>query len=410
VSTSSPRVTYVEVLRVREFRAMFVSQGLSLIGDQMARLAIALLVYERSGSAFAASATYGCSFLTWLVGGPILSALADRHRRRQIMIVSDVARGLLVALLLVAHPPLWLVFSVLVAVGLLAPPFESARSAILPDIVSGEAYATANTLINTTIQAAQVGGFFLGGLLVAAVSPRGALAIDVATFAVSALMLKVAVRDRPATAVTKTTLLSDVSAGFSFVAHEPVLRALLTYGVLAAVVAIVPEGLAVAVASDDGNGAVAAGVLTAALPLGYVLASVAILRVPAERRPGLLRPLALLLCVPLLLTPFVPGTTLTALLWFTSGLGTSVQLVASVAYVAATPAAFRGRAFGIASTLLMLGQGTALLLAGALAEVAGSRAVVAGTAALGLLVVLLVGRTSRLGQMDLQESPSARRI
>ena len=180
-------MTYVQVLRMPEFRAMFVSQALSLLGDQMARLAIALLVYERTGSAFAASATYGCSFLSWLVGGPILSALADRHRRRRIMVVSDVARGLLVALLLVPHPPLWLVFTVLLAVGLLAPPFESARSAILPDIVSGEAYATANTLINTTIQAAQVGGFFLGGVLVALVSPRGALAIDVATFALSAI-------------------------------------------------------------------------------------------------------------------------------------------------------------------------------------------------------------------------------
>jgi MFS family permease len=403
-------VTYVQVLRMPEFRAMFVSQALSLLGDQMARLAIALLVYERTGSAFAASATYGCSFLSWLVGGPILSALADRHRRRRIMVVSDVARGLLVALLLVPHPPLWLVFTVLLAVGLLAPPFESARSAILPDIVSGEAYATANTLINTTIQAAQVGGFFLGGVLVALVSPRGALAIDVATFALSAIVLRVAVRDRPAAAVAKTKLFADVVEGFSFVAHEPLLRTLLAYGVLASVAAIVPEGLAVAVASDDGNGAVAAGVLTAALPLGYVVASVAILRVPAERRIGLLPPLALLLCVPLLLTPVVPGTTLTALLWFVAGLGTCVQLIASVAYVAATPAAFRGRAFGIASTMLMIGQGAALLVAGAVAEVAGSRAVVAGAAALVLVVVLVTGRKLPLGRMDVQDPLRVGRI
>jgi MFS family permease len=106
VTSGQSRATYREVLAVPEFRAIFVSQGLSLIGDHVARIAIALLVYGRTGSAFAASATYGCSFLTWLVGGPFLSALADRHRRRRIMIVTDLARFVLIALLLVPHPPL----------------------------------------------------------------------------------------------------------------------------------------------------------------------------------------------------------------------------------------------------------------------------------------------------------------
>src|SRR4051812_48624032 len=152
MTTSATRVTYARVLRVPEFRALFVSQGLSLIGDHMARIAVALLVYGRTGSAFAASATYGCSFLTWIVGGPVLSALADRYRRRRIMIVTDALPLGLVLLLLAPHPPLGLVFAVLILIGLLAPPFESARSALLPEILDGEEYMVGNTLINTTIQ------------------------------------------------------------------------------------------------------------------------------------------------------------------------------------------------------------------------------------------------------------------
>ncbi|MDX6198467.1 MAG: hypothetical protein QOJ79_1618 [Actinomycetota bacterium] len=372
---------------------MFVSQGLSLVGDHMARIAIALLVYARTGSALAASATYGCSFLTWLAGGPVLSALADRLPRRRIMIVTDLARCAFVLLLLVPHPPLWVVFTVLAAVGLLTPPFESARSAILPDIVTGELYVAANSLINTTIQGAQVVGFFLGGLLVSLTSPRGALAIDAATFLLSALLLGVAIAERPVAQRERSSLLRDVVAGVHFVRGNAYLLGLLTFGVVGAVVAIVPEGLAVAIAADDGQGARAAGVLTAAIPLGYVLASTLILRLTAEQRARQLLPLTLLLCVPLLLTPLVGGPALTAALWVVAGAGTAAQLVASVAYVAGTPAEFRGRAFGLASTLLMLAQGGALLIAGGLADSLGPRNVVAGTAGLGLIALVAMKST-----------------
>jgi MFS family permease len=309
------------------------------------------------------------------------------------MIIADVARAVLVAVLVVPSPPLWLVFVVLAAIGLLAPPFESARSAILPDIVDGEHYATGNALINTTIQAAQVTGFFLGGLLVSLVSVRGALALDAATFVVSAAALALAIADRPVAEREASSLLRDVAEGMSFVRRNPFLRGLLAFGILASIVAIVPEGLAVAVAADDGDGATAAGILTAAIPLGYVVATWAVLRVPAERRTRLLMPLLLLLCVPLLLTPLVHGTALTAALWLVAGLGTSVQLIAGVAYVAATAAEFRGRAFGIASTGLMLAQGGALLIAGALADALGPRNVVFGTAAFVLFALLGIRTT-----------------
>ena len=89
------------MLRDREFRALLAADGLSVVGDQVARIAVALLVLERSGSAFAASATYACSYLTWLVGGPFLTAVADRYPRRRVMVVCDLLRMALIASLAV---------------------------------------------------------------------------------------------------------------------------------------------------------------------------------------------------------------------------------------------------------------------------------------------------------------------
>jgi MFS family permease len=409
MTTGNGRVTYRQVLAVREFRALFLSQALSLFGDQFARIALALLVYERSGSAFGASATYACSLLTWIVGGPFLAALADRHSRRTIMIITDVARGLLVTLLLVPHPPIWAVFAVLVAIGLLAPPFESARSALLPDIVSGEHYVAGNTLMNTTMQAAQVGGFFLGGLMVALTSVRGALLIDVLTFAVSAAVIRLRIQDRPVTP-SGNRLLADVTEGFRLVRHDPFLRGLLTFGVLASVVSIVPEGLAVAVAADEGHGAVAAGILTATMPAGYVVASTWLLRIPSDQRPQWLFRLTLLLCLPLLLTPLTSHPAATAVLWLVAGLGTSMQLIASVAFVAATPPNMRGRTIGLASTALMLAQGAGLLVAGAIADTAGARNVVAGAGIVGLILLLSLRRVLLPGQFSVQGGRESRRL
>ena len=189
ISTSGApaRVTWGEVLAIREFRAMVLSDGLSVLGDQVARIAVALLVYSRTGSAFAASATYASSFLVWLVGGPVLSVYADRYPRRELMIACDVVRAPLVALLAVPHLPLVAIFVVLALVGVLSPPFESARSALLPDILTGDRYLVGNAITNTVAQTGQVLGFLLGGVLVATISTSGALVMDALTFAVSGL-------------------------------------------------------------------------------------------------------------------------------------------------------------------------------------------------------------------------------
>jgi len=391
------RVTYRQVLAVREFRAIAVSQGLSILGDQVARIAVALLVYARSHSALATAATYACSYLPGLLGGPLLSALADRYRRRTIMAVCDVARTILVLLLVLPHVPLLAVFVVLVLVELMAPPFNAARAGTLPDVLPGEQYVVGNAVLNVVFQGAQVLGFVAGGLLVATVSTRGALAVDAATFAVSTLTVLLGVHARPAAqdAASRGSLLADTAAGVRAVRSEPLLVRLLVLAVLGVAAGIAPEGLAVPVASALHHGEIAAGVLTACVPAGFLLGSIAVLRVPAERRVRLLPRLVALSCVPLLLTPLVHSLPVVVLLWLLAGTGTAVQLIASAAYVQACPAEIRSRAYGLAGTTLVGVQGLALLVSGALSEALGAAGAVAGLALVVLLLLPLAVRGTR---------------
>lgn len=390
--TRVTRVTYRSVLANREFLALLVSQTLSTLGDQLARIAVAVLVFQRTGSAFAASATYAVSYFVYLLGGPALSALSDRYPRLTVMVVADLLRAPTVLLLCIPGISLWAVFCFLALTGLLAPPFDSARSGVQPDLLQGDAYVVGNALINIVLQLGQVAGFIIGGALVTLVSVRGALVLDAASYLVSAGVLLACLSHRPAAQLSeeRTSLLRDTASGISLVRRTPELRRYLAFSILASAALITPQGLAVPTAHALDSGPFAAGLLTAAVPTGFVIGSIWILRLPPARRIALMFPLALLCTVPLLLTPLAGTLPATATLWVIAGLGGALNLVAGASYVQACPAAFRSRAYGVAITLLAGAQGCALLFSGAVAGYLTPTGAVASTAAVMLFLTLLL--------------------
>ena len=162
------KATFREVFAVAEFRALWLAQLLSLAGDQLARLAMTVLVYDRTHSALWTAVTYAVTFLPWVIGGLALSGLADRLPRREVMVTCDVARLVLVCLMALVSlkaPPqaaLWIMVALLFLVTLLDSPFKSARSALMADILSGEHYVIGTAVTQTTIQVGMVVGLRAG--------------------------------------------------------------------------------------------------------------------------------------------------------------------------------------------------------------------------------------------------------
>lgn len=388
---------YRTVLAHREFRALFAAQTLSLLGDQLARIALAILVYRRTGSSLAASGTYAVSYLSYLLGGPALSGLADRYPRLTVMVCCDLLRVPVVLALCRTTLPLWVVFVLIALLGALGPPFDSARSALQPDVLEGEAYVVGNTLMNVCLQVSQILGFVVGGAVVALTSVRGALALDAATFLVSAGALLHGVRRRPAAHQVVGSFLRDAAEGLRLVATTPRLRVLLQFAVLASVSVTATEGLAVSVADVVGHGALAAGLLTATIPTGFLLGSALVLRTPSERREQLLPWLVLLSTAPLLATPLLSSIAPVLVVWTVAGAGATVNLIAGPAFVQACPPAFRGRAYGVASSSLMATQGVGLLLGGWLGTQVDPRTAIALVAAAMLALALPTMRRSALG-------------
>jgi MFS family permease len=383
-------VTFRDVFAVREFRALWVAHVLSLVGDQLARVALAVLVYSRTGSPLLTALTYAIGFLPWLVGGPLLSGLADRYPRRTVMVVTDLVRAGLVGLMLVPHLPLGGLLALLFVVELCAPPFASARAALMPQVLDGELYVTGSAVNTITWEAAQVAGFVLGGVVVAGLDAQGALALDAVTFVASACVLAARVQDRPAPPrePESSGLGADLRAGARLVFADPRLRTLTILAWLCAVY-MVPEALAAPVAAELGGKAFAVGLLLAANPIGTVIGSVLIGRwVTPERRLRWMVPMAFLTGLPLILSPWWTNLVAVGVLWGLSGLFSAYNLAASAAFVRAVPDARRGQAIGLVQAGMAVGQGVGFLVAGAAAEWADPLTVVAFAGTLTCLVAL----------------------
>ncbi|HEY3562033.1 MAG TPA: MFS transporter [Kribbella sp.] len=388
------RARWRDVFGHAEFRALFLAGVLSVAGDQIARVALSVLVFDRTASAGLTALTYALTYVPDLLFGPLLAGFADRYPRRTVMIVTDLARAVLVACMAIQALPLLAVILLLLGLQAFGSPFNAARAATLPAVLPGDHYVLGKAANDMVVQFSQVLGFGFGGAVVVAVGTSGGMLLDAATFLLSAALVAFGVHRRPTpgagTNAPPTTYFRDLAAGLSLVARTPQLRTLVLLATIAGFYVTV-EGLAVPYAHEIGHGTTAAGFLLAASPAGAVLGMWVITKWQPEQRLRLLGPLAILACVPLVFCFGGLNLPATVALWALSGLASSYHLPTSAAFVQAVPDAQRGQAFGVASTALKSSQGLGILLAGLLAD-RWSPSVALGTmGAAGTFAALLAG-------------------
>ncbi|ACZ91686.1 MFS transporter [Streptosporangium roseum] len=387
------QATYGEVIAIREFRALWIGQALSLLGDQLSRVALSVLVFQRTESPLATASVYALTYLPPIIGGPLLAGLADRYARRRIMIFCDLLRAVLVALMAIPGTSFAVLCALVFCVVLLSAPFSAARAALLPELLKGDRYVAGSALQNMTNQGAQMLGFALGGALIMAMGPYRALALDASTFLASALILVSGVRRRPApldTGTDRPSMWTMTRAGSRLVFGDPRLRTLVLFAWLCGFY-VLPEGIATPYAdvltTDRQQVSFVAGLLMGSMPTGTVVGAFLFSRyVNPSKRLRAMGWMAMLTCAPLILCAMEPPLAVVLVLWFLSGIGGAYQLAANAAFVQCVPAERRGLAFGLVQSGLLASQGVGILVGGAAADVLNPAHVVAMAGAAGLSV------------------------
>jgi len=395
MTTSGRPARYGDVLAIGEFRAVWVALGQSTVGDQFARVALSVLVFDRTDSPALTGLIYALTFLPTLVGGVLLSGLADRLPRRSLLVALDLIRAALLAVMALPGLPLWALFMLLIAAVILTAPFSAAVGALLPDILPDEdQYVIGAALRSLTAQMAQVLGFAVGGIAVAAIGSQAALLVDAGTFLLSALVIRKWVVARPPARRRGRAAAEASGAGVvdavRVIARTPLLRTLVALGALSGLL-VVPEGLAAPYAATKGAGPVAVGILLMGLPAGSAVGAAVVARwLPAARRLTALGVMAAVAGLPLLIMFVQPSIPVTVGLLFLVGVAGAYQVLASTAFVWAVPAGSRGAALGLAGSVVVASQGLGVLGFAALAGVTGAAqaAGLAGLAATGLGILL----------------------
>ena len=181
------------VLRLRDFRLLLGAQAVSHLGDRVVPIALAFAVLELDGSPSAVGLVLACRMLpmvaTLLIGGVV----ADRVSRRALMVAADLVRlvtqSLIAALLIAGSAEIWMLAVLAGATGAASGFSHPAATGLLPAVVPLEELRAATGLRATALSAGEIAGPALAGVLIAVAGPGWALAVDAASYALSAVFL-----------------------------------------------------------------------------------------------------------------------------------------------------------------------------------------------------------------------------
>ena len=253
----------------------------------MAPIAIAFAVLDLTGSASDLGLVLAARMVPQLVFMVIGGVWADRLPRNLVMVASDLltggAQAATAALLLTGNAEIWHLVVLQATGGIGFAFFFPASTGLVPQTVESALLQQANAVLRMALNVTSIGGAALGGILVAAVGPGWALAIDAATFFVSAGFL-LAMRVTRGERLEAPNFLLELREGWrEFTSRTWLWVIVVAFGFLNAAFAGAFNVLGPVVAKSELGGAAAYGAIFAAQALGLLLGAFVTLRFKPSR-------------------------------------------------------------------------------------------------------------------------------
>ncbi len=362
----------------RNFIVLWIGLIQSNFGDAFLAVGALWLVYQITGSAFAASTILILEGLPKLLG-LVAGAVIDRSDKKHLLIIVDLFRGVLLVfaygLRLLGRLELWHIYVVVGLLNAASVFYTPTVRSVLPTIVPNDHLARANALVQTGQQAAKIIGAGVAGWVLASTQSTFALFVDGISFLIAAVLLCF-VHFPIDTAITRKRearqLLADVGAGIRFITTSSEMSRLLFVVALVNVI-LGPVNVALPVFSNQvlGDGVISLGYLEAALAGGMLFGGLVTAAALGDRLKyphiitigiwGLALALLLLGFVQSLIPAIVATATFTSFIPLLSiGLHTRVQRL--------VPIDFRGRVFASIDMIGNIALPIGAIIAGGLLE------------------------------------------
>lgn len=232
MSDSSARSGRFGVLHDHDFRQLFFADTISQLGSQVSLLALPLVaVIALNASPFEVGLLAACDTAAFLLVGLPAGAWVDRMRRRNVLIVGDLVRAVLLGSVPVAW---WLhelsilqLYAVGLGTGLMTVFFDVAYQSYLPHLVGRDHLVDGNSKLEAVRGVTQLGGPTAAGFLIQALTAPAAVLVDAVSYVGSALFVGL-IRKREDKPVRQPDahLGREIAEGFRFVVRNRILRSI----------------------------------------------------------------------------------------------------------------------------------------------------------------------------------------
>jgi DHA3 family macrolide efflux protein-like MFS transporter len=234
------RPSFRRVLSHRPFFLLWVSQLVSQSGDFVFDVALLWLVLELTGSVFAVGLVVAVTAVPNVLLGPFLGVYVDRWDRRKILIATNVAEGLIVAVLsgfVLGHVVgLTAILLVVFALGTGQVLVRTTSTAMIPQVVRTEDLPPANSLLTFSNSLNQIVGLSIGGVVVAVLGVNVPIEYDALSFFAAALIVAAISRayapDVAAARATRPNFASEFREGLRFIRQNRFMVELIALGAI----------------------------------------------------------------------------------------------------------------------------------------------------------------------------------
>jgi MFS family permease len=217
----------------RQFLKLWAGQSISQLGSQVGSAAVrftALLVLAATPAQMAWLSA--AAMLPALLLGLPIGAFVDRNRRRPLLIIADLGRGLILLTLPIAYLAGWLrielLYIIMILVGTLSILFDSAYHAFLPSVIRRDQLTDGNSRLSMSDSAAEVAGPPLGGILVQVLGAPLVVFADAISFFLSAFAIgRVQAEETRPDPEESPHVWHEIREGLALVLSDPILRTLL---------------------------------------------------------------------------------------------------------------------------------------------------------------------------------------
>jgi MFS family permease len=367
---------FTKVLKHRQFMRMWSGLAVSNLGDWVYGLAVAVVLVRRTGSAHALAILLICQVGFGALAGFLCGPLIDRFSRKLLMALSDVFRAMALAFLLFGSPAPIHYYIVAALLGIFEALFLPSFQASIPNLVPKESIVAANALTAVTFNFSVMVGPLLGGLLIANLGIRSVIAVDAASFVLSAFLIWSIALSGRRPEMDPTSPWTDLKDGIRYSLSTPLVRWIfLVTGIVMFGAAIKAPLEPLFVLKTLHQPAGSLGLIGGAWGLGMLFGSASAPSLTKRfARQDLLWVSIFLVGVSVMLASRVPTLTPVLLLWLVAGAGNALGTIAYETLLQLeTPNEFRGRVFAASEGVLNVCYLAGVAAAGGLGALVGVR-------------------------------------